>query len=320
MSNGHIVCRNPDAERIIPRMARLLRDAYGWSVDAAPRYDADFNYFLGYFELDHYLAFTATPWAAYLTHIETNAPDKAALWWYAAEHASLRVVMNAAQLAQVGQYGLTVQPPLPVETERFTITDRPAHTTPLVGVSGYTYATGRKGEQLLCDVLKLPGAANVTWTASGRGWPVPTLAYRWGEMPTFYQNLDVYVCPSLLEGGPLGTLEALACGVPVVIPDSVGLHPELPTLPGIYRYPTGDAAGLADALALALAERHNIDRAALREVVTARHGVAAWVAAHATMWETPRPAQAWHGRGGFYVVAFGEPARDCARRLLASLA
>lgn len=45
------------------------------------------------------------------------------------------------------------------------------------------------------------------------------------DMPNFYSKLDVYVCPSKIEGTPNPVLEAMACGVPVISTD-VGVVPQ----------------------------------------------------------------------------------------------
>ncbi|WZB62594.1 glycosyltransferase [Achromobacter xylosoxidans] len=44
-------------------------------------------------------------------------------------------------------------------------------------------------------------------------------------MPAYYNSLDLYVCPSAIEGTPNPVLEAMACGVPVISTD-VGIVPE----------------------------------------------------------------------------------------------
>lgn len=45
------------------------------------------------------------------------------------------------------------------------------------------------------------------------------------EMPDYYSKIDIYVCPSKIEGTPNPVLEAMACGVPVVSTD-VGIVPQ----------------------------------------------------------------------------------------------
>ncbi|HDX2677011.1 TPA: glycosyltransferase, partial [Escherichia coli] len=39
------------------------------------------------------------------------------------------------------------------------------------------------------------------------------------EMVKYYSQIDVYVCPSKIEGTPNPVLESMACGVPVISTD-----------------------------------------------------------------------------------------------------
>ncbi len=46
------------------------------------------------------------------------------------------------------------------------------------------------------------------------------------EMPGYYNSIDLYVCPSKIEGTPNPVMEAMACGVPVISTD-VGIVPQV---------------------------------------------------------------------------------------------
>ena len=94
-------------------------------------------------------------------------------------------------------------------------------------------------------------------------------------MPAHLRTLDHTVATATLEGGPMTTLEAMASGVPVVIPKGVGIHDELPEVPGVYRYRRGDAEDLIAVLERALDEHATCDREALRGA-TRPHCVEAW--------------------------------------------
>ena len=148
----------------------------------------------------------------------------------------------------------------------------------MVGFSGKAYRSGRKGADLAERLVEDFGG-RCRFAASGKKWPCPTRWYNWMEMPRFFQSLDVYVSTSLVEGGPMPTLEALATGVPVVIAAGVGLHDELPAVKGIYRYEKGNYEDLRRALESALGEYRDVDREHLREA-TSPHPVENWCVAN----------------------------------------
>lgn len=276
----NVVCRNWRDDRVLPRFARYLADGLGWTLTAAP-VPAEVHYLMGYFEAQMFPQWPTNPTASLFTHREEEPPGnaKAALYDAIARRVGLRVAMSRLYGQCLEAIGPTVQPPLPVEQDRFVIASRPARKgRPVVGLSGYTYSNHRKGDDLV--KLLLRHGPEVEWLASGRGWPVPTKDRPWRELPQFYASLDVLVCPSRVEGGPLPVLEALACGVPVVVPRGVGVLDEIPETAGITRYARGDAASLSAALTAALALAPGVDREALRASV---HGytVKAWCAGHA---------------------------------------
>lgn len=292
----HVVCQNPNDERIVPRMARYLRDGLGWSLGAGAS-PCDVLYLSGYFEAPRMKPWPDVPVAAYFTHREEEPAGnaKARLFDSVGERVQLRVATAGMYADMLRGYGPTVQVRPPLERERFNLT--PGHLTPgpspskerggrkpVVGFSGYTYANKRKGEDLVKGLLDAPIAMRVEWRASGRGWPVTTKRYTWEEMPAFYQSLDVLVVPSRVEGVPMPPLEALACGVRVVAPRGVGLLDELPETPGIHRYERGDLASLLVALEEAAFPDEPADREALREA-TAPYSVEAWCEDHAKAME-----------------------------------
>ncbi|MFH0902319.1 MAG: glycosyltransferase [Pseudomonadota bacterium] len=346
----HILCKNAKDDRIIPRMARTLSAALGWTLSAAPE-PCEVLYLSGYFEAQRLRPWpNGVPVAAYFTHKEEQplGNAKAKLFDQVASQVQLRIAMCRLYAEPLSKFGPTITPPLPVERDRFTLVPRKAGKVPVVGFSGYTYANHRKGEDLVKGILTSKIAGKLEWRASGRGWPVATKRYTWAEMPTFYQGLDVLVCPSRVEGGPMPVLEALSCGVQVVIPRGVGILDELPDVPGIHRYERGDLAGLLEGLEAAVTGR-DVDREALCGAV-APYTVEAFVEAHRQAFaellgqpantddqagieaiastevvEVPKVVvhkpvnRGTKSKRGIYVVAFGEPSRWCADRLLKSI-
>lgn len=321
----HIVCRNWQEDRIIPRMARALSERLGWTLsgEAIP---CDALYLSGYFEGQKLAAWPSSPVAAYFTHREEEPPGnaKAKLYDDMARRCALRIATCRLYAEPLALYGPTVQVAAPLERDRFTLTISPRNARPVVGLSGYTYSNHRKGEDLVKGVIGSSLGQRVEWRASGRGWPVATKSYSWAKMPTFYQGLDVLVCPSRVEGIPMPPLEALACGVSVVIPRGVGLLDELGDAPGVHRYDRGDLASLLAALDQAVALRPNVDREALRAITTP-YSLEAWchnvgaavngLLAPVSMpiRNAPRDTAA---KRGIYCVAFGAPARaSCARMM-----
>ncbi len=328
-------------------MARALSDSLGWGVGAGPiPSDAEAVFLSGYFESQVLSEWPRVPVGAYFSHKEEEpwGNAKAKLWDENAKRVALRVATCRLYAQMLAPHGPTIQAAAPLERERFT-PGKCRKGPVVVGFSGYTYTNKRKGQDLVQALLSSPVGQQVEWRASGRGWPVPTKRYAWKDMPEFYRSLDVLVVPSRVEGIPMPPLEALACGVPVVIGRGVGLHDELPDLPGICRYDVGNPKSLLKAFEAAVAGCRAVNREALREV-TAPYSMQNWVADVGLaleglcgggeldagmlkeagngreVGEVPVKPPVKHGtksKRGIYVVAFGDPSRACAVRLLKSI-
>lgn len=282
----NVVCRNHSEDRVLPRFARYLAAELGWELTAAPIANADVTYLMGYFEVQVCRQWPPAPRVACLfTHREEEPAlaRKTALFDEMAGRVDLRLAMCRKYARLLEDCGPTVETVLPVERDRFVPAPRPTPSRPVVGLSGYTYAGRRKGEDLARALMnRRPG---VDWTVSGAGWHARAQRRPWSSMPAFYQSLDVLVCPSRVEGGPMPVLEALACGVKVVVPRGVGVVDELPDVPGVVRYACGDVNAMAVALDEALDAK--ADPADLCEA-TARYSVRGWAQSNSSAVEALR--------------------------------
>lgn len=90
------------------------------------------------------------------------------------------------------------------------------------------------------------------------------------RMPAIYSSADIVVLPSEAESWGLVVNEAMACGVPAVVSDSVGCGPDL-VAPGATgaTFPCGDVPALAAAIEAVL----GIDARTCRESLAARMNV-----------------------------------------------
>ena len=320
--NVHIVCSMLETDRILPRLAHGPATATGWTVGPIADPEAGLNYYFPYLELRK--AAPIGPSAALFTHREDTLQGKVAVWKKHAAAVDFRITWAKQYADDLEQYGQTVRLTPPLDRDLFCPAKQPNNRLLVVGVSGYVYSGGRKGETLLKAVLGTPAAQSLEWRAVGRGWPIKTATIAFGGLPAFYQGLDLYVCPSLVEGIPYGPLEALACGIPIVIPTGVGILDELEDVVGVTRYEAGNAQAFAAAIEAAVDSIRGvgdrIDREKLRDL-TARFTLDGWVEGHLEAFgeQSERSTHARQSDHGIFVVAYGEPARDCAENLIASI-
>ncbi len=262
-----------NAKQPWPRLVRYLKEYLGWSASYKLDRQADVNYILTYsvaWQRDIDPWETWREWGGPLACRIGERPEyglKARLWDQAVQASDLRLTEAAKYVHMLSEYGPTEQVELfPVERDLFIIAEPQPHSRPTIGVVGYCATGGRKGERLVKDLAHYPGPEHWRVKAAGGGWPVQTKEYHYRHLPRFYQSLDVHLCPTVSRDSPTSPYEALACGIPVVLPRGVDLLDELPSVHGIYRYTMGDFDAMYEALRQCIDELGTHDREALRAV------------------------------------------------------
>ena len=215
----NIVGRDHTSDQILARLAAELLTHPAFTVSAQPDPTAELNLYMPYLEFVE--GFTATPTAAWFTHRDEGRDSKVSLWNECAQSVDLRLTSAKIYLSELEQYGKTALVTTPLDREKFSPIKHEAHDKPVIGTSGFVYPGGRKGERLFDRLVS--DFTDCDFEAAGQGWfNVPVKHYFWDRMQEFYQHLDIYVCTSSIEGIGYGPLEAMACGIPVVIPRGVG--------------------------------------------------------------------------------------------------
>ena len=250
--------RISDTGWILEKLAREIAERLPYvTYDLYPDGAADIQYYMTY---GCWQQRVSPVEVALFTHKE-QVPEAAAKFDDVARRMDFCVAQSKATATILRELGLanvqTISPG--VDLERFQPRVR-------IGVVGRTYHTGRKGEALVASVMDIPG---IEWCFTGEGWPAPARPVAEEDLPAFYRSLDYVLVPSLIEGGPMCVLEALACGCPV-IGAPVGWVPQFPHI----GFKHGDAADLRRVL-VAVVE----DKLALRRTVEG-YTWASWAQAH----------------------------------------
>lgn len=248
---------------------RRCTEQLPWPVTERPK-EGHLNYFFPY----HCFEDVDGPTAVLFSHDAGNHR-----WPIAARETDLRIAWTDLYAEPLSEYGPTRRILPGIDQESFAPNGHRVQGEPgsaIIGVVGLVYGDGRKGEDLWARLVAEKGE---TWKlrAAGEGWAGGSRRVPYGEMPEFLRSLSVFLCCSRIEGVPYPPLEALACGVNVVIPRGVGLLDELPEIDGIHRFEAGDYGDMVRAIEAALATKADPEQ--LRASV-ARYTWDAWVEGH----------------------------------------
>jgi glycosyltransferase involved in cell wall biosynthesis len=261
----HVVAKGAHtSDRIIPRLARQLVQGREWSLGETLDPSVDLNYLMVYLHGAGVEDWTHTPVGAWFSHYPTTSAKRRS-YEGMAKSVALRTTSARQYLYKLRKYGTTRLVRPPVDGEHFTIRDRGRAVRRIAGVVGFMSEKGRKGPDLVEQLAGSKLGKTIRLRAAGKGWPVPCQAYGYADMPEFYQGLQVFLCTSLTEGIPLPPLEAMSCGVKVVLPGGVGLLDDFQEQPGVRHYQAGDFKDMCRALHYALDDQ--IDAEAIRALV-----------------------------------------------------
>ncbi|PLX79996.1 MAG: hypothetical protein C0616_09430 [Desulfuromonas sp.] len=109
-----------------------------------------------------------------------------------------------------------------------------------LGIVGRVYPDGRKGEHLLRQLLEDKEVmSDLQIVSANSGWGVPV--WNLPSLGDFYRSIDYLLIPSLIEGGPVPFMEALACG-------TLSITPAIGVVPGFshIEYQVGDFQSLKE--------------------------------------------------------------------------
>jgi len=239
------VKRQPDGW-ILTRIAQELGARLGYSVSKEANPNAEVNYFVNYHRYEPVDGLSA----AFFTHREHWYERYERMWWDVLAEVDLAIFQSKKYqieaLKRLPALTSTVISP-GFDPSRFS--PRPIR----IGVIGRSYGNGRKGEDLLAEVVtKFP---EVEWVITGGNWGLKSRRVSSRALPGLYRSLDYLLVPSRTEGGPMSALEALASGVPVISAD-VGWMGELPHL----HFENGSAESLSRVILKVVDQKRSLTR------------------------------------------------------------
>ena len=213
-----------------------------------------------------------TKTTGWFTHKESASLAKLEIWESAGKNITLPLVTSKIYQDELRASLITPG----IDQNHFKPSRKRFPKKGIIGIVG-TYQP-RKGPNLALDVASIDAVNDVRIV--GDDWPGFTNSQKiaYADMPKFYRDLDLFVCTSTEEGIPAPPLEALACGVSVLVPVGVGMLDDLPHGNGVYRYEAGNADEMKVQIELILGSA-NHDRKTLRDYV-APYTKRAWIDSH----------------------------------------
>jgi len=211
----------------------IVCDDFGWIYDqfvtAFEKYSehtivrnskdkCDFTYYIPYYDVPK-PKHISHPCGAWFSHQEVKDPLRAK-FLSAAKIVDVAISHSNKYAEFLRDKGIesAVQVIPGVDLDKFKLrSDIQLRDKLVVGYVGRQYtSSNRKNPALLNRIAELP--FTLFRTTGGSLKP--------DDIPKFYAGLDVVVSPAIIEGGPMAVQEALACGVPVVCFENVGVAQE----------------------------------------------------------------------------------------------
>ena len=243
----HIISPD-DWQGIVPYLSRQLKDGLAQfcevTLSTQPERSADLNYFATWHPRDYPdMSDWGIPSVAMFTHLNTRDPG-----WYKGAIAKPDYVVAQSNhgrniLIENGRDPKTITVIYP-GNEEFVV-PRGNNTTGkvIVGISGRLYDNGRKREWLPLELawgMSKEVMDKVHWLIAGEWWDFQvermytyglsvqyaprtlsdkSVRFDYDKYPQIFSYFDLYLCTSFVEGGPMGALQALATGTPVISPN-----------------------------------------------------------------------------------------------------
>ena len=80
------------------------------------------------------------------------------------------------------------------------------------------------------------------------------------ELPRYYNEADVYISPSHVDGSSVSLMEAMACGLPCLVSDIPANKEWVTEGENGWLFPDGDADALAEVILRVAENRDTLDR------------------------------------------------------------